>query len=420
MISTKRLEENFRRLATMGAAEGGGITRLAFEDADWEARTYIIELMEQAGLTVRADAFGNLIGRREGIKPDAPAVMLGSHIDSVPNGGNFDGAAGVLAAIEVAWCFQKSGKQTTHPIEVVVFMAEESSRFGMATLGSKAFCGKLSFAQLEQYRDKQGITLAQAMRERGLQPGNVPQARYAKDIKAFLELHIEQGKVLETKGSQLGIVTGIAAPTRLKVVVKGQADHSGATPMDMRQDALTAAAEIILLVEKLAGQERQNGTVGTTGIVKAEPGVMNVIPGRVELGIDIRGILLTSKQKVVQEMTAGIAEIQSRRGVDVEIITLTDERPVEISREIVEFLHNIAKECGYSNMLMPSGAGHDAMHLAEFTPTGMIFVPCKGGISHNSAEWASIDDIAAGTQVLFQAVSKLAAGEVDFCEGRTK
>ncbi len=413
MISTKRLEENFYRLATIGAQEGGGITRLAFGDADWEARAYVIELMEQAGLTVRVDAFGNVIGRREGFNPAASAVMLGSHIDSVPNGGNYDGVAGVLAAIEVVRCLQEAGEQTEHPVEVVVFMAEESSRFGMATLGSKAFCGKLSLGQLEQYKDKQGVTLAKAMRERGLKPENIEQARYAKDIKAFLELHIEQGKVLETMGTQVGIVTGIAAPTRLQVMIKGQADHSGATPMNMRQDALTAAAEIILLVEKLAGEESHNGTVGTTGMVKAEPGVMNVIPGRVELGIDLRSISEASKQKVVQELTAGIAEIQNRRSVQMEIITLTDERPVEISREIVEFLHNIAKESGYSNRLLPSGAGHDAMHLAEFTPTGMLFVPCKGGISHNPAEWASIDDIAAGAQVLLKAVSKLAAGNID-------
>lgn len=413
MISVKRLEENFRRLSAIGAQAGGGITRLAFGDEDWEARKYILELMEQAGLAVREDAFGNLIARREGLNPAAPAVMLGSHIDSVPNGGNYDGVAGVLAAIEVVRCLEEAGQPTVHPIEIVVFMAEESSRFGMATLGSKAFCGKLSLAQLEQYTDKQGVTLAQAMRGRGLAPENIGHARYDQAIKVFLELHIEQGKVLETMGKHIGIVTGIAAPTRLKVVVTGQADHSGATPMNMRQDALTAAAEVILLVEKLAGQEGHNGTVGTTGMAKVEPGVMNVIPGRVELGIDLRGISAASKRQVLEELTAGIAEVQARRGVDMEIITLTDEKPVEISREIVEFLQNIAEEYGYANMLLPSGAGHDAMHVAEIAPTGMVFVPCKGGISHNPAEWASIDDIAAGARILLGAVRNLTAGDVE-------
>lgn len=411
MINVKRLEGNFGRLAAVGAQAGGGITRLAFSDEDWEARRVVVELMEQAGLTVRFDAFGNVIGRREGLDKEAPVVMMGSHIDSVPSGGNFDGVAGVLAAIEVVHCLTENKVETQQPLEVVVFMAEESSRFGMATLGSKVFCGKLLLSQLEQLKDKQGIPLAEAMRQRGLVPENIAAARYAQPIKAFLELHIEQGKVLESAGLQLGIVTGIAAPTRLQVVVTGQADHSGATPMNLRQDALTAAAEMVLLVEKLANEESRHGTVGTTGMIKAEPGVMNVIPGRVELGIDIRGITEDSKQRVVSALTAAIDEIRKRRGVHVEITTLTDEKPVKISREIVEFLQTIAQKNNYSCQLMPSGAGHDAMHLAEIAPTGMLFVPCKGGISHNPAEWADIADIAAGTDVLLKAVMALAGGK---------
>ncbi len=405
MISSERLAEDFKKLSVVGVRQEGGITRLAFSDADWEARNIIEQLMIKAGMDVRTDAFGNLIGRRKGLNPEAAPVMMGSHIDSVPDGGNFDGVAGVLAAIEVVRCLE----QTVHPVEVVVFMAEESSRFGMATLGSKALCGKLSLAQLEQLKDNQGVTLAQAMRQRGLSPEQIAKARYSNPIKAFLELHIEQGKVLETMGKQVGIVTGIAAPSRFKIILTGQADHSGATPMNMRQDALTAAAEIILLVETLAAREGHNGTVGTTGIVKAEPGVMNVIPGRVELGVDIRGISSDSKQQVVRALKAGITELQARRGVKVEIITLTDENPVEISREIVEFLENVANDSGCPYMLLPSGAGHDAMHLAALTPTGMIFVPCKGGISHNPAEWANIEDIVAGAEVLLRAVRQLAA-----------
>ncbi|MGL5513859.1 MAG: Zn-dependent hydrolase, partial [Sporomusa sp.] len=297
--------------------------------------------------------------------------------------------------------------QAHHPIEIVVFMAEESSRFGVATLGSKAFCGKLSLEQLEQYKDKQGVTLAQAMRQRGLEPEKLASVQYRDRIKCFLELHIEQGKVLETMGNQVGIVTGIAAPSRFQVVVSGQADHSGATPMKLRQDALTAAAEIILKVEQLATDEGHNGTVGTTGIIKAEPGVMNVIPGRVELGIDIRGISQTSKEQVVAALMTAIDEIQERRGVGVAIATLADEKPVEISQEIVEFLHDIAKQQKLTNMLMPSGAGHDAMHLAAIAPTGMIFIPCKDGISHNPAEWASIEDVTAGARLLLEAVTRL-------------
>jgi len=408
MVCSKRLAENFDHLSTIGVQEGGGITRLAFSDADWEARKYIMQLMEHIGLVVRVDAIGNIIGRLEGLNPEASVVMLGSHIDSVPNGGNFDGVVGVLGAIEVVQCLVESGEKSYHPIEVIVFMAEESSRFGVATLGSKAFCGKLSFDQLEQYTDKQGLSLAQAMGRKDLVPENISQARYAGKIKAFMEMHIEQGKVLETMGKQIGVVTGIAAPTRLRIVITGQADHSGATPMNMRHDALTAAAEVILQVEELSRKAAHYGVVGTTGVITAEPGAMNVIPGRVELGIDIRSISRESKQQVVNELRKTLEDIASRRDIGVEVVTLSDESPVQISKAMVEFLNNVCKQHPYQSMLMPSGAGHDAMHLAPIAPTGIVFIPCRGGISHNPAEWASMDDIVAGTEILLTAIRKMA------------
>ncbi|HWR08034.1 Zn-dependent hydrolase [Sporomusa sp.] len=410
MVSSERLQANLRELAAIGATEGGGITRLAYGDADWQARLFLIGLMEQAGLQVRCDAIGNLIGRREGRNPAAPVVMAGSHIDSVPNGGNFDGAIGVLGAIEAVQTLAEAGIMTYHPIEVVVFASEESSRFGVATLGSKAFCGELPAAALK-IKDKDGITLAEAMRSRGLSPETVGDAHYSSDIKAFLELHIEQGKVLENAGKQIGIVTGIAAPTRIRAVITGQADHSGATPMNLRQDALAAGAEIILLVEQLACAEMACGTVGTTGIVKAEPGVMNVIPGKVELGIDIRSICQDSKQRVVDKLCHEIEKVQARRGVAVNLDILSNEVPVKLPDEMVSVLQGLCDKLQYASMTMPSGAGHDAMHLAAMTPTGMIFIPCQGGISHNPAEWAELSDIAAGTEVLLAAIRQLAAAE---------
>ena len=408
MVCCARLEENFNKLAAIGRQDDGGFTRLAFTEEDWQARSVVMQLMDQAGLAIRIDAFGNVIGRREGTNPEAAVVMAGSHIDTVPHGGNYDGVAGVLGAIEAVQRLKETGEKNYHPIEVVVFMAEESSRFGVATLGSKAFCGKLSPDQLAQYRDSQGVSLAGALQQRGLEPAKIYEARYPGRIKAFLELHIEQGKVLETTGTELGIVTGIAAPTRLRVIVTGQADHSGATPMNMRQDALTAAAEMILQVEELARAESHHGVVGTTGIVKAEPGVMNVIPGRVELGVDIRGISLESKQRVIKGFLKKIDDIKQRRNIGAEIFTLTDENPVELSSDMVQLLHDICREHNHSVMLMPSGAGHDAMHVAAFAKTGMIFIPCRGGISHNPAEWASLDAVAAGAEVLCTAIRRLA------------
>ncbi|MDF2569748.1 MAG: amidase, hydantoinase/carbamoylase family [Sporomusa sp.] len=410
MVDLNRLENNFCKLSRIGVEEHGGITRLAFSDADWEARLFVIQIMEQAGLKIRIDAFGNIIGRREGLNPQAPVVMLGSHIDSVPNGGNFDGVVGVLAAIEVMHCLEEEGLVTYHPIEIVVFMAEESSRFGAATLGSKAFCGKVTIADLNNFVDNTGISVAEAMRGRDLLPEKISQASYTGAIKSFMEIHIEQGKVLETTGKQIGVITGIAAPTRLKVIVSGQADHSGATPMNMRQDALAAAAEIILALEKVAAAA-QHGTVGTTGIIHASPGVMNVIPGKVELGIDIRSISSESKQQVQQQLLAAIEVIKTNRQVDVDIHILTDEQPVQLPTEMVSFLSDICEKGGYSFMKMPSGAGHDAMHLAAVAHTGMVFIPCRAGISHNPAEWADIKDIVAGTELLLTATRKIACRE---------
>ncbi|MEN6385929.1 MAG: M20 family metallo-hydrolase [Phycisphaerales bacterium] len=400
---------NFSLLSTVGLEKDGGFSRLAFSDTDWQARRMILKMMETAGLTIRIDEFGNIIGRREGLCRDSSVVMLGSHIDSVPHGGNFDGIVGVLGAIEVINCLKDKNIKTYHPIEVVVFMAEESSRFGTATLGSKAFCGELTYKDIERLKDQQGISLPAALRKRGLIPENVEKACYdKKNIKAFLELHIEQGKVLETTKTTIGVVSAIAAPTRLRVIIRGNADHSGATPMSMRKDALAAAAEIILFVEAIACHWADKGIVGTTGMIKAYPGVMNVIPGVVELGVDIRGTCYETKQKMLRELNEAIAALKLKRDVNIEFLTISDETPVQLSREMTDFLSTKCSENSYSYKVMPSGAGHDSMHLAAYTHTGMLFIPCRGGISHNPAEWADTKDIVAGTHILLTSIIDLA------------
>lgn len=406
MISKKRLSEAFAALRAI-TAPGDGITRLAFSDEDWAARACVIGMMERAGLSVRADAFGNVIGRKEGLDPAAPVVMFGSHIDSVPNGGNFDGVVGVLGAIEVIRSMNEADFQNEHPIELVVFMSEESSRFGVATLGSKAMCGNMDVAGLKKLRDKSGQTLYDVLKARGLDADHIEAAKYDRPVKAFMEIHIEQGKVLENTHTQVGVVTGIAAPTRLQVILKGQADHSGATPMHMRCDSLCAAAQIILEVEKLAAAAEKYPVVGTVGIAQVSPGVMNVIPGRTELGIDIRSISLEMKAQVVHALRAAIDAIAAKRGIAAEITVLTDETPVRLKDEMISFLTDICKESGRSYMQMPSGAGHDAMHWAAVAPTGMLFIPCKEGISHNPAEWAELEDIAAATEILYEAICRL-------------
>ena len=413
MVSEKRLAINFERMSTI-TAPGQGITRIAFSDEDWQARNFIIELMKEAGLTIRTDHFGNVIGRLEGTDPNAKVVMLGSHIDSVPNGGNFDGVVGVLGAIEVIHCMKEANFVNDHPIEVVVFMSEESSRFGVATLGSKTMRGEMDVHTLKKLVDEKGHSLYNILKLHGLDADKIDEAVYPHELKAFMELHIEQGKVLEVTDSQIGIVTGIAAPTRLKVIINGQADHSGATPMTMRQDALCAAAEIILQVEELAKTAKESSVVGTTGIIHAHPGVMNVVPGKVELGIDIRSIYMETKIKIVKAVMAQIKTITENRNLTADITTLTNETPVKLKEEVISFLDDICKEKNYAYMQLPSGAGHDAMHWAHNFPTGMIFIPCKNGISHNPAEHAKMKDIVAGTEVLYTAICKLASKEFSF------
>jgi N-carbamoyl-L-amino-acid hydrolase len=289
-VKAERIQNDLENLSRFGGLEGGGISRLAFTSADREARDYLRDSLALQGLGTVQDAMGNMRARRHGTRDLAP-VMIGSHLDSVPSGGCYDGAVGIVAALEVIRVLDDLGIETRRPIEVINFSAEESSRFGASTLGSKAMTGHLSQEHPHMYKDKDGVSLYEAMKLFGLNPDGLESVRIQPgDVYAFIEMHIEQGRVLESFGIPLGIVTSIAAPTRIRVFVIGRADHSGATPMDLRADALTAASEIILGVERIASVEAGPHTVGTVGYANAQPGVLNVIPGKVELGIDIRDI----------------------------------------------------------------------------------------------------------------------------------
>ena len=415
MVSKERLSRDLAEMAKCSDTQGtAGITRLAFTDSDWQGRAYIIGQMKELGLTVRIDAFGNVIGRWAGSREDLPAVLFGSHGDSVPHGGNYDGVVGVLAALEVIRSLKEEGFAPEHSLEVVLFMCEESSRFGAATLGSRAMLGRLSQADLQRLQDAQGKTLYAVLQERGLQPENVGTVTYPVPPKAFFEVHIEQGKVLEHQGISLGVVTGIAAPTRLRLHLHGKADHSGATPMGLRQDGLCAAAEVVLKLEELAAAMQEIPVVGTVGILKVQPCVMNVIPGECELGIDIRSISAAAKDKVETALRQAIAEICQRRHIPYDIEVVSKETPVAMRPEMVAFLQDICRKSGAECITMPSGAGHDAMHWAESTPTGMLFIPCKDGISHNAAEFADIEDIVNVTKVLAAAVKEAAQGGQKF------
>ena len=410
MIQRERLVKDFDAMAQL-TAPGEGINRLAFTDADWEGRQYIIDRMIDAGLSVEIDDFGNVIGYKIGKKPDLPVVMVGSHTDSVPNGGNYDGVVGVLSAIEVIRSMTDDGYEHDHTIAVVSFMCEESGRFGNATLGSKAMRGELRLQDLHRLVDKQGISLYEALKGRNLNPDGIEEMEYKRSVKSFTEIHIEQGKVLEHEQKTIGIVTGIAAPERFYVTIRGNADHSGATPMNLRHDALCGASKIILGIEEIASMQEAPPVVGTVGVVEVTPGAMNVIPGSVKLGVDIRSISKVARNSVVTLVKEFIDITADKRGLSYTIEPIAQDHPVAMHPAMIREIEEAVKSVGVEYMTMPSGAGHDAMHWVEAVPTGMIFIPCRDGISHNPAEFAEMDDIVTGAEVLDKVLRKLSLEE---------
>src|SRR5215218_9513410 len=289
-VDAGRIQEWLRAFARIGYSADGGMRRLAFSRGEFRARQLLIHLLERTGLRSRLDGIGNCFGRLPGARePDAPPILLGSHLDTVPGGGRFDGAVGVVAALEVAATIRERGIATRHPIEVVSFAGEESSRFGRGTIGSGILAGTWAADEILALRDANGTRLGQVLARLGVTPAAVAASRRAPgDFAAFLELHIEQGRVLEEAGVALGVVEAIAAPCRLRLRLTGRADHSGATPMPLRRDALAGAAEVVLAIERLAAAS--NGVVGTVGTLRVEPGAINVVPGQAELGIDIRAM----------------------------------------------------------------------------------------------------------------------------------
>ena len=406
MIQKERLQKDFAAMAQLTGL-GEGVNRLAFTDADWEGRQYIIDCMNDAGLDVEIDGFGNVIGYKVGTNPDLPVVMVGSHTDSVPNGGNYDGVVGVLSAIEAVRSMIDDGFEHEHTIAVVDFMCEESSRFGAATLGSKAMRGKLTLNDLHRLVDTQGISLYDSLKERKLHPDAIESMAYNRPVKAFIEMHIEQGKVLEHEQKQIGIVSGIAAPERFYVTIRGNADHSGATPMNLRHDALCGASKIILGIEEIASMQEEPPVVGTVGVVEVTPGAMNVIPGAVKLGVDIRSISKVARDSVVFLIKELIDVIAEKRGLSYTIEPIAQDHPVAMHPAMIREIEETVKSVGVDYMTMQSGAGHDAMHWADVVPTGMIFIPCREGISHNPAEFAAMNDIVVGAEVLENVIKNI-------------
>jgi N-carbamoyl-L-amino-acid hydrolase len=399
-------------VSRIGIGDHGSVTRLVFSIKELRSRQLLIHLMGQAGLKIHVDAVGNIFGRLDGSDSKAPVVLAGSHLDTVIHGGKYDGPVGVIGALEAVRTINENHIPVRAPIEVVCFVGEESSRFGFSTLGSSLVAGELHLRELKNAIDPQGIKLAEVLSNLGISDRHLRRlARTPKSLKAYLELHIEQGPILEAKGKRIGLVTSIAAPSRFKVVFRGQADHSGTTPMNMRKDALVASALLIEHVEKVCrkySSMKRGRVVGTVGAMKIEPGVINAVPGKTELSVDIRSISASAKDRVARMIRARAHTIASQRRLGVEVLNIREENPVTLNRRLLGVTRAICDEAGIDYEIMPSGAGHDAMQMAKITPAGMIFVPSRRGISHNPLEWTHPADIVLGAQLLMKTIIRVA------------
>lgn len=402
MVNSDRLWTRIQELSLIGQTSDNGVTRFAYTDIEKEAYEKVKHYMQEAGLQVTYDSIGNLIGTLPGAD-NLPTILLGSHIDTVPNGGKFDGSLGVLTAIEVLQSLQEQNIKLNHPVKVIAFKDEEGSRFGFGMIGSLAVAGNLKADHL-QWKDANGISVHDAMVMHGYDPNKIQEAKM-DNIKLYLELHIEQGKVLEKENVPVGVVTGIAGPLWLKFSLKGEAEHAGATPMNQRKDPLVAASLIISETEKLA--KKYEHAVATVGTLSLTPGGVNVIPGSVEFTIDIRDIneeILDQLEKEIRDYASKVVE---ERGIHMSIVELQKIAPVLCSSTIQETIQESIAELGFPVISLPSGAGHDGMQFKDSFPIGMIFVRSQDGISHNPKEFTSKEDVKIGAETMLLTLSKL-------------
>ncbi len=411
-VRGERIAADLAALAALTRRDQPGYTRLAFSEEDRLARAWLRERMGEAGLSVQVDAAANMIGRRTE-DPGGPgegaglgALAVGSHIDTVPQGGRFDGMAGVVAGLEVARVLKEANRRTRHPLEVIAFTNEEPNAFGISTVGSRAMAGKLSADRARALREPGGRTLAEAIDFLGGDAARLVTARRPPGaIAHYLELHIEQGPVLDREKAPVGVVTGIAAPTRVRVRLGGRPDHAGTTPMGMRRDALAGAAEVVLALEAIASQTPE--TVGTVGCLSNQPNHANVVPGQVEMLLEFRSILPERIAAVRKQFLAAVQEVARRRGLDVSWEFMMEERPIPIPPETVARAATVCQELGIPYRRVASGASHDANHIAEIAPVAMLFVPSAGGRSHCPEEFTETADLAAGTRVLLELLLRL-------------
>ena len=409
VVDAEHLMREFEELAGFSDAEPPAVTRVVFTETDLRARQFLKERCADAGLLVREDALGNTFARWEGTNPALPAVGTGSHTDAIPHSGRYDGTVGVLGGLEALRALRETGFQPTRSLELLIFTSEEPTRFGLGCLGSRALCGAADLGALDRMVDKEGRSLEKVRTAAGfsgpLSAVTLPDSYYS----AFVELHIEQGPLLERDGVPVGAVTAIAAPAALRVRFEGTGGHAGAVLMSDRHDALCAAAEVILAVEKSARSTGSPDTVATVGFCTVHPGASNSIPSRVTVEIDIRDIALAPRNQVVTDVEHGVAEIAARRGLQAGFEILNADPPATMARPIVDAVQAVCSQLGLACERMVSRAYHDSLYMARICPTGMIFIPCRAGVSHRPDEFASPEAITQGVQVLALTLAKLSS-----------
>jgi beta-ureidopropionase / N-carbamoyl-L-amino-acid hydrolase len=402
-VNGTRLNAHLAALSEFGKNPQGGVTRLAYSDADRQAREWALTLLRDAGLQTEIDAAGNLIGRRPGQDASRKPILFGSHIDSVPEGGNFDGDVGSMSAIEVAKTLQESRITTRHPLEVVIFQNEEGG-----LIGSRAMSGELDAKELSLV-SRSGKTLGEGMTFLGGDPTKLASVRRRKgDIAAYVELHIEQGGILDETKTDIGVVEGIVGINWWDVTIDGVANHAGTTPMDHRHDAMLAAARFTLAVNRIV-TSRPGRQVGTVGRITALPGAPNVIPGKVVLSLELRDLDAATIHTLFDEIVAESKRIGAESGTTFSYKEINVNTPAPTDPRIRAVIDRSARDLGLSTRAMPSGAGHDAQDMARLGPVGMIFVPSVGGISHAPTEFTRPKDVENGANVLLQTVLALDA-----------
>lgn len=403
----QRIKTGLEALHPFNATPGNGTTRLPFTKEAREAAEHLKTYMAGAGLTVHEDEAGNIIGVMAGKDRALPSLVVGSHFDTVVNGGNFDGQAGVVAGVEIARLFKETGVPLARDFMVIAFCDEEGMRFSGGYFGSKSWLGQITQEDLHAFKDKDGISIYEAMKGYGLVPEDLPKAAWDMNkVRAYIELHIEQGPVLDTEKEEVGLVDCIVGMQRYIVTVKGRADHAGTTPMDMRMDAVEAASKVYSQLPDWA-REKKDGTVATTGFIKVTPGGINIVPAEVQFSIDIRSRNKNNLVDLMAKVTAELDKACAANGTSYSMEKKLLVDPVNLSAPMLDILEESCRKRGYSYRRMVSGAGHDALAIGQVVETVMVFTPSKDGRSHCPVEWTEYADVAKATSVLYDLTLKM-------------